>query len=114
MSRDHNVMLFECKSVQVFWKIIERMICHVFQTEVITDNVCMRTGFDIANEKNVMIHLIINFAQYVIYKDHVKMLWKTRVTAIAKALWIILSLNCVSNFDLWIFRKYYDSREVYL
>ena len=81
--------LFDCKRVKVFWKIIERMMYYVFKTDIKIDNLCMIIGFDIAEKKNIMINVIINIAQYVIYKDYVKKLWEeTRTPATGKELWL--------------------------
>ena len=79
----------KCKKVKILWKIIERMIFYIFQTQVEVNDMIMIIGYNISEKKNLMINLVINFAQFVIYKNYVKSLWrKTSNTINAKGLWI--------------------------
>ena len=69
----------------------------------------MIIGFNIADEKNLMINLIINLAQYVIYQNYVKNSWnKKRANATAKALWINFKLELRQYLSRKFIRKYYD------
>lgn len=65
------------------------MIFYIFQTQVEVNDMIMIIGYNISEKKNLMINLVINFAQFVIYKNYVKSLWrKTSNTINAKGLWI--------------------------
>ena len=61
-------LLLKCKKVKILWKIVERMIFYIFQKQVEINDRSMIIGFNISEKKNLMINLIINFAQFLIYK----------------------------------------------
>ena len=50
------------------------MIFYIFQTQVEVNDMIMIIGYNISEKKNLMINLVINFAQFVIYTNYVKSL----------------------------------------
>ena len=87
-------MLLKCKKVKILWKIVERIIFYIFQKQVEINERIMIIGFNISEKKNLMINLIINFAQFIIYRNYVKTSWEKRNDKVnPKQLWIDLKVE---------------------
>ena len=66
-----HFMLY-CKDVTMFWKIICNLIFNLFQIEIQIDQKIIVVGKDIGNKKYSLLNIILNYAQYAIYKCYVK------------------------------------------
>ena len=66
-----HFMLY-CKDVTLFWKIICNLIFNLFQIEITIDPKIIVIGKDIGNKKYSLLNVILNYAQYSIYKCYVK------------------------------------------
>ena len=66
--------MLDCKNIKLFWKIISRIIYYVFDIEIHINEKNLLTGYDIDKRKLYLLNLMINFAEYVIYRNHVKRL----------------------------------------
>ena len=89
------------------------MIFYIFQKQVEINDKSMIIGFNISEKKNLMINLIINFAQFVIYKNYVKSLWEnTSNKTNPKRLWVDLKVELRQYLSCKFIRKQQNSREI--
>ena len=63
--------LVTCKKVSIFWKIISNIITHLFDVVFNIDERVLLLGYEIENRKRNHINLLLNFAQYVVYRNYV-------------------------------------------
>lgn len=64
--------LLYCKDVIMFWKIICNLTFHLFQVELQIIQDILVVGKDIGNKKYTLLNIILNYAQYAIYRSYVK------------------------------------------
>ena len=57
-----------CKKVSLFWKIITKVIMHLFEVDIdkINERILL-LGYEITERKMNHVNHILNFAQYMIY-----------------------------------------------
>ena len=63
----------------LFWKIICNLIFNIFQIEIQIDQKIIVAGRDIGNKKYSLMNIILNYAQYAIYKCYVKKIFNGSV-----------------------------------
>ena len=75
-------MMLECKCVELFWKIVSRIIYPFCGLDMEINEKILLIGFEIDNSEFYLINLMVIFAGYVIYRNHVQRLQRgTRVNA---------------------------------
>ena len=67
-------MILECKEVRLFWKIISCMIYHLCGLDIDIDEKILIVGYKIGSSEFYFINLLIIFAEFSIYRSHVKRL----------------------------------------
>ena len=65
-------MMLECENVRLFWKIVSCVIFHFCGLNIQMTEKILILGYDIEKSSYHLVNLIINFAEYVIYRNHVK------------------------------------------
>ena len=91
-------MILECKAVKLFWKIISCMIRQLYDLDIEIDERVLVVGYKIDNSEFYFINLIIIFAEFSIYRSHVKKL-KEGVQTCVK------SMICGMKSDLKFYLK---------
>ena len=64
--------LYYCKKVQVYWKIISKMIYFMFEEDIVINMKMLIIGYRMKNPKFDLINLMINFAQFTVYNHYIK------------------------------------------
>ena len=64
--------LLTCKQVNLYWKIISCLIRNIFDHEIRMNERVLIVGHDIGNKKMELVNLILNFAQFIIYRNYIK------------------------------------------
>ena len=64
--------LISCKKVTTFWKIVLRIIRYIYNVDVIADERIIVLGYLIENPKQRFINLVLNFAQFIIYRNYIR------------------------------------------
>ena len=74
--------MLECGGVELFWKMVSRIVCHFCGLGMEMDEKILLIGFEIDNSEFYLTNLMVIFAGYVIYRNHVQRLQRgTRVNA---------------------------------
>ena len=74
-----NHFLFSCTRVSLFWKILSRLIDGLFNVNVVMNDSILLTGYEICKEETHLINLLINFAQFVIYRNYIRISFGKKV-----------------------------------
>ena len=75
-------MMLECKDVKLFWKIVSRIIYHLYKLDIEVNEKILVIGYKIDRSEFYLMNLMIIFAQYTIYKNYIQSLKKgTKVNA---------------------------------
>ena len=69
-------MMLECENVRLFWKIVSCVIFNFCGVNIQMSEKILILGYDIENSTYHLVNLVINFAEYVIYRNHIKSLQK--------------------------------------
>ena len=65
-------MMLECKKIIVFCNIVTHLIFHLFGSDININEKTLVIGYCIGKLENYLVNILINFAEYVIYKNYVK------------------------------------------
>ena len=64
--------LLTCKKIKMYWKVVSCLIRNIFDLEIDINEKVIILGHDIGNRKMKLINLILNYAQFIIYRNYVK------------------------------------------
>ena len=56
----------------MYWKVVSCLIRNIFDLEIDINEKVIILGHDIGNRKMKLINLILNYAQFIIYRNYVK------------------------------------------
>ena len=64
--------LLTCKQIKMYWKVVSCRIRNIFNLEIDINEKVIILGHDIGNRKMKLINFILNYAQFIIYRNYVK------------------------------------------
>lgn len=94
-------MMLECENVRLFWRIVSGVIFNLCGLNIQMTEQILILGYEVENSICHLVNLIINFAEYVIYRNHIKNLQsfnRTHARTLYRSLKYELTfyLNCKS------------------
>ena len=64
--------LVSCKRVTTYWKIVLRMLRYIYNVDIAINERVIVLGYITGNPKQNLVNLVLNFAQYVIYRNYIR------------------------------------------
>ena len=65
-------ILFTCKVVTLFWKIVSKLIDALFDVKIVLNEKLILIGHEIEKPEMNVVNLILNLAQFVIYRNYIR------------------------------------------
>ena len=104
-------ILLICKENRMFWKILTSLIYNIYGLEFNMSEKIIIIGYDIKNDKNHIVNIMLTLAQYVIYKIYLRRNYET-VKVYARKLFIESKSIMKTYFRCKINQKNLDMTEI--